>query len=208
LFGPGEIDSVELLTVSFVRALGLARAGSMRALAQFVSASDPDVLALSEVDAGDALAMATRFDRQWAYRGGQAVLWNRRFADAKVHDLYLPAAPLQPFERRGLLRVDGSCDGVEVSVFATRFAPDRASVRDLRFTRSAIRAARERRILLFITDPPATGSEAFRDLDLQAATNGDAADLMLAVRGFTVESCAAVMAENGLGAQRVARLRA
>ncbi len=180
----------------------------MRALAQFVSETFPDVLALSEVDAGDALAIATRFDRQWAYRGGQAVLWNRRFAEAKVHDLYLPVAPLQPFERRGLLRVDGSCDGLEASLFATRFAPDRASVRDLRFTRSAIRAARSRRILLFLTDPPSAGSAAFRDLDLQAAANGDAADLVLAVRGFTVESFTASPARNGIGAQRVARLRA
>ena len=180
----------------------------MRALAQFVSAADPDVLALSEVDAGDVLAIATRFDRQWAYRGGQAVLWNRRFADAKVHDLYLPAAPLQAFERRGLLRVDGSCDGVELSIFATQFAPDRASVRDLRFTRSAIRAARAGRILLFLTDPPPARSAAFRDLDLQAVADGDAADLMLAVRGFEVESCTAGTPTNGIGAQKVARIRA
>jgi len=197
------------LTLGFIRAFGLARAGAMRALAQCVSASNPDVLALSEVDAGDALAMATRFDRQWAYRGGQAVLWNRRFAVAKVHDLYLPAAPLQAFERRGLLRVDGFCDGIELSLFASRFAPDRACVRDLRFTRSAIRAARSPRIVLFVTDPPANGRSAFRDLDLRANdANEAAADLMLAVRGFIVQSCTAVPAGNGVGAQLVARITA
>jgi hypothetical protein len=190
-----------------VRALGLTRAGAMRALAQCVSDSDPDVLALSEVDSGDALAMATRFDRQWAYRGGQAVLWNRRFAAAKVHELFLPAAPLQPFERRGLLRVDGICNAGDVSLFAARFAPDRACVRDLRYARSAIRAARTARIVLFVTDPPAAGSAAFRDLGLQAVSAGDATpDLMLAVRGFRVQSGTAAPGRNGIGAQLVARV--
>ncbi len=178
----------------------------MRELAQRVSESDPDLLALSEIDDGDALALATRFDRQWAYRGGQALLWNQRFTTVNVHDLYLPAAPLQPFERRGLLRIDARCDGVQASIFATRFAPDRAAVRDLRFTRSALRAARARRILLFVTDPPAAGIAAFRDLRFQTLAN-DAPDMMLGVRGFTMESCVASAAQDGIGAHVVARVK-
>ena len=189
-----------------MRAPGLSRAGAAHTLARYVNAIDPDVLALSEVDAGNALALATRFDRQWAYRGGQAVLWNRRFDAEKVHDLYLPAVPLQRFERRGLLRVDGRCDGSELSIFATRFAPDRASVRDLRFTRSVIRAVASARIMLFVTTPPAAGSAAFRDLDLHAERDGSAPDVMLAVRGFTIQSCTATTAQNGIGTQLIARL--
>ncbi|MGA8533554.1 MAG: endonuclease/exonuclease/phosphatase family protein [Candidatus Tumulicola sp.] len=181
----------------------------MRALAQCVSALDPDVLALSEVDAGDALAVATRFDRQWAYRGGQAVLWNRRFVAVKVHDLYLPATPLAPFERRGLLRVDGRCDSTELTLFAARFAPARACVRDLRFTRSAIRASGAARIVLFLTDPPGAGRASFGDLGLRPeCADAAAADLMLAVRGCSVQSCIVARAENGIGAQLIARVTA
>ena len=83
LFGPRQIDSVgssaDSITVVCLGAGGLARAGARRTLAERVTASHPDVLSLSEIDDGDALALATQFGYQWAHRGGQALFWNARF---------------------------------------------------------------------------------------------------------------------------------
>ena len=123
----------------------------MRSLAFFLAESDPDIMALGEIDAGDALALATRFDRQWAYRGGQALLWNGRVVAHEVHDLYLPVAPLA-FERRGLLRVDGECDGAPAALFATQFGADRNRIREMRFARGHARAAPATAIV-FVTAP-------------------------------------------------------
>jgi hypothetical protein len=205
LLGLREIDS---LTLTFVRAFGLIRAGALRSLATCVTELDPDILAVSEIDAGDALAIATRSDRQWAYRGGQALLWNRRFAARKVHDLYLPVLPLQPFERRGLLRVDGLCDGSELTLFATRFSPDRTRIRDLRFARSAIRACSAKVVLFVAAPPPVRARIGFADLGLQSRCGDDIADLMVAARGFVLNSCNVGAERDGIGAPVVARLTA
>jgi hypothetical protein len=196
------------LTLTFVRALGLTRAGALRSLAACVTELDPDILAISEIDAGDALAIATRSDRQWAYRGGQALLWNRRFAARKVHDLYLPALPLQPFERRGLLRVDGLCDGIELTLFATRFSSDRTRIRDLRFARSAVRACSANVALFVAAPPPVSARIGFGDLGLQSRCGDDAADLMMAARGFVLNSCTVGVVREGIGAPVIARLTA
>lgn len=163
----------------------------------------PDVAALCEIDAGDALALATRFDRQWAYRGGQALLWNRRFIAGGVHDLYLPVSPLRAFERRGLLRVDGRRNGDPLALFTTRFAADRSCVRDLRFTRTAVRATPSN-LMLFIAGP-LTGRIGFGDLGLCAVDGGVHADLAVAARGFDLELLEAAPPGGGIGARLVVR---
>jgi hypothetical protein len=178
----------------------------MRALAQRISTSQPDVLALSEIDDGDALALATRFDLQWAYRGGQALLWNARLRSARVAESYLPAAPLQAFERRGLLRLDGAFDDGELSLLAARFSSDRSRARDLRFTRGIVRAMRATGALLFITNSPPSASDAFRDFGFAASGAPAAPALLLATRGCDVRSCVGIGAGNGLGPQLLAGL--
>lgn len=140
-------------------------------------------MAIAEIDAGDALAMATRFDREWAYRGAQALLWKRTFTAHDVHDLYLPAPVLRPFDRRGLLRVDGDYAGANLHVFATQFAADRNGIRDLRFARNAVRSVTGD-VLLFISDPVAS-RVGFTDLGLQTLiANGG---LAVCARGYRVE---------------------
>ena len=165
------------------------------------------MLALSEIDDGDALALATQFGYQWAYRGGQALFWNARFVASRVEESYLPAPPLQAFERRGLLRVDGRCGKHELSLLTTRFAPNRARARDLRLTRSVIRETRGPRVLLFIANPPAAGSNAFRDLGFAQTDAYALPALMLAARGCALESCLESAGTDGLGAQLVALFR-
>lgn len=167
----------------------------MRSLAEFLAESDPDIAALSEIDAGDALAIATRFDREWAYRGGQALLWKPRFVAKDVHDLYLPVSPLRAFDRRGLLRVDGLCDGAGLTLFATQFAPDRVHVRELRFARSIVRAVAHPAVL-FLSMPH--GRIGFADLGFH--TIGAAGvDLELAVRGFHTELLRSGPVGGGIG---------
>ncbi len=113
----------------------------MRSLAALVDDVAPDILALCEIDAGDAFALATRFARDWAYRGGQALLWNRVFTASAVRDAYLPFAVARPFDRRGLLRVDGALAGMAVTLFTTQFSRERSvATPELRFARSQIGA--------------------------------------------------------------------
>lgn len=113
----------------------------MRRLAEVFALHDPDVACVHGIDAGDALALATRFDRQWGYRGGEALYWNASVRARSVHDRYMPAAPMRPFERRGLLQVDATCRGQALTLVATSFGEDRATrIRDLRFARSALRS--------------------------------------------------------------------
>lgn len=158
------------------------RAGARRALAERIVELRPDVLAVSEIDDGDALAVATQFGYQWAYRGGQALFWNERFVAGRVEEAYLPAPPLQTFERRGLLRVDGRCGSRELSLLTTRFSTGRARVRELRLTRTVIRETRASRIVLVIANPPASEAAAFRDLGFIEADACATASFMLAAR--------------------------
>jgi hypothetical protein len=83
--------------------------------------------------------MATRFDCDWAYRGGQALFWRPWFRAHEVHDRYLPAPPGRPFERRGLLEVDGEFDGRALTLIATQLSNDRARIREVRFIRTTVR---------------------------------------------------------------------
>ncbi|MDQ2991905.1 MAG: hypothetical protein M3R30_03660 [Candidatus Eremiobacteraeota bacterium] len=135
------------LTLAYVRAFGLRAPGAMLRLATTIEETTPDVLAVCEIDAGDAFALATRFARQWAYRGGQALFWTRAFTASAVHDLYLPFAIQRPFDRRGLLRVDGTSGAAPVALFATQFGGARAfAVPEMRFARTQLNATMARAI--------------------------------------------------------------
>lgn len=59
------------------------RGVTARAVAEFIARVDPEICAVAGIDAGDAFALATRFDRQWGYRGTQALFWQTPFAHAK-----------------------------------------------------------------------------------------------------------------------------
>lgn len=175
-------------------------------MAEHLNAAAPDILAIHHIDDGDALVLATQFNRQWAYRGGQAIFWNARFSPARVHESYLPAPRLPAFERRGLLRVDGRCSDREIALLATGFAPDRGRTRDLRLTRTVIRETRAPRMLLFIANPQVE-VRAFSDLGFTAGNACATPALMLATRGCTLQSCLARRDAGGLGAQLIARIR-
>ncbi|MBV8373739.1 MAG: hypothetical protein JOY69_10815 [Candidatus Eremiobacteraeota bacterium] len=176
----------------------------MRALAEQISLSHPDIVALSEIDDGNALALATRFDLQWAYRGGQALLWNARMHLESVYESYLPAVPLPAFDRRGLLRVDGAFEGRPIGLFATRFAPGRSRIRDLRVTRGVVRGARIERALLFVTDPPAGRRAMFDDLGFTCHVSEHVPDLLLATRGCSVDTCVRIAGAERSGSQLLA----
>jgi hypothetical protein len=176
----------------------------MRSLASFLAESDPDVMALGEIDAGDALALATRFDRQWAYRGGQALLWNARVVAHEVHDLYLPVAPLA-FERRGLLRVDGEHEGTPLALFATQFGDDRNRVRELRFARGHARTA-PGLALIFVTAP--FGTIGFADLGYESLGEHEASsEVEIGARGFHLERLRSGVVGGGIGAALLVRAR-
>ena len=116
------------------------RAGATRSLAACVAERAPDVLALHGIDAGEALALATRFDFGWGYRGREALFWSHAYRVHAIHDRYLPVSPLRPFERRGLLCIDGEYDGATLALSVVRFSPERARTRELRFVDAQLRA--------------------------------------------------------------------
>jgi hypothetical protein len=125
---------------------------------------------LHGVAPGDALVLATRFALEYAYRGGQAILWTSVFRAIEIHDRYLPAPPLRPLDRRGILQVDGTLGGKHFTVVATQFSAERENVvRELRFTRRALRGI-EGALALFVADAPAMQRIGFADLRLQALT--------------------------------------
>jgi len=176
----------------------------MRSLAAFLAESDPDVLALGEIDAGDALALAPRFDRNWAYRGGQALLWNARVRAHEVHDLYLPVAGLD-FERRGLLRVDGEVDGERAALFATQFSTDRSRIREMRFARAHARGAPPLAVAFVTAPPPAVG---FADLQYETIdAHETSAEVEIAARGLHLERLRSGIVGGGIGAALMVRAR-
>lgn len=123
-----------------MRVHGALSAAAMQRLAEFFATTDPDVAAFHGIDVGDALALATRFDRGWAHRGGQALLWNARFAVHEVRDGFLPSPALRVFERRGFLRVDGVCERAPLTLFATEFSDDQNThIYEVRFARTLVR---------------------------------------------------------------------
>ncbi len=157
------------LSVAYVRARGLVRTGAMRQLAAFVDQAKPHVMGVCEIDAGDALSLATRFALQWAYRGRQALFWKTPFRAHAVHDRYLPARAAHLFDRRGLLVVDADLDGAPCMLAATQLSSERESyVPELRFARRHLRG--ETRALLF-ADVPAH-HEGFSDLGYSEIADG------------------------------------
>jgi hypothetical protein len=174
LLGPREVDSLTTLVLAGVT-LDSTRSGATRSLASFVAENTPDIFSVHGIDAGDALALATRFDLGWGYRGSQALFWKPVFHANAVHDLYLPAQPLRPFERRGLLRSDGMVDRAPLTLFASQFSDDRTQIREMRFARSAVRACdgaafiftANRKVATEFTDlgfAPATATNYSREL--------------------------------------------
>jgi len=158
------------------------RAGAMRSLAAFVDGCDADIFCVHDIESGDAFALATRFAREWAYRGSQALFWNARFTAEAVRDRYLPVSPLRPFDRRGLLHVNGNWNDSALSLFGTQLSEDRAQrARELRFVRTAIRA-HETLAIAFVASPDRRFG--FRGAGFADVTPSEAETLGCYVRGF------------------------
>ncbi|MDQ6827010.1 MAG: hypothetical protein M3Z14_07430 [Candidatus Eremiobacteraeota bacterium] len=108
----------------------------MRSLAQFFASTDPELFALSEIEPGDALALATRFVRQYAHRGGQALFLKDGMEIIDVRDEYLPIWPARPFDRRGIVAVQARYGTTLVYMLTVKLASGRdqraAEVRHLR----------------------------------------------------------------------------
>lgn len=114
----------------------------MRALAASVAEERPHVVSVCEIEPGDALAFATRFAMQWAYRGHQALFWSEPFQARRVRDLYLPAVGAIAFERRGFLYVEAEMDGRSCVLAATQFSEERRPcIAEIRFARGMLRGA-------------------------------------------------------------------
>jgi hypothetical protein len=128
------------------------------------------------ITAGDALALATRFDLGWAYRGGEALFWTAHFSAFAVHDTYLPAAARWPFERRGLIRIDGAYGQHPLALVATQLSNDRAArIRELRALRAELRAIAGS-TMLFAGGMNGSERIAFGDLGLRCiASESDCA---------------------------------
>jgi hypothetical protein len=157
-----------------------SRPGGIRLVAEAVASRDPEIFCVHAIDEGDALALATRFDCGYAYRGRQALFWKARFAAREVLDRYLPGTPLRPFDRRGLLQVDGIVAGGRLALIATQFATERAiRVREARFTRAILRTI-DGAALLFATGV-ASGAISFRDLQFE--TIASESSTLVAARG-------------------------
>ncbi|MDQ2873125.1 MAG: hypothetical protein M3R35_08375 [Candidatus Eremiobacteraeota bacterium] len=169
----------------------------MRSLAEFVAERDPQLLGVCEIDAGDALALATRFARQWAYRGRQALFWNDAFHARSVRDAYLPFRAAKPFDRRGLLRLEGSLGARETTLFATQFSTLREQrIPELRFARAQVRGTGASVLFAHLAPP----HRRFADLGYVDASGAQDGDERLFVRGFRVESAVREDAPRGLGA--------
>ncbi len=140
----------------------------MRVVAQAIDAKTPAIFAVHGIEEGDALALATRFARDYVYRGRQALFWNATFTAREVLDRY-----------RGLLRVDGTFAGGRLALVAARFASDRAQrVHELRRARSVLRGTKSP-VLLFVSGV-VEGEVGFADLGFATLTSGGGA--MIAAR--------------------------
>jgi hypothetical protein len=124
----------------------------MRAVAEAIDAHAPAIFSVHGIEEGDALALATRFVFDYAYRGRLAIFWSPTFAAREILDRH-----------RGLLRVNGTLGGGRLALVARRFSSMRASrVRELRHARTVLRATKSP-ALLFVTGVVA-GEIGFADL--------------------------------------------
>jgi len=177
----------------------------MRSLATFIDRVDPDVLALCEIDAGDALALATRFARQWAYRGSQAIIWKPQLHQARVRDAYLPRAPLRPLERRGLLRVATQLGENSLELVATQIADQREQrVRDLRYLRGSLRRIGSHCLLLAVLPDSKIG---VRDLGFQKLVSGADHEAIFSRGVDVIESTHYPYDHRGIGRPLLASVR-
>jgi hypothetical protein len=157
----------------------------MRAVAKAIAARDPAVTCVHGTTSGDALALATRFALNYAYRGSQALLWKPLFVADEVQDRYLPALPLRPFDRRGILQVDGRIGAQRVALVATQCSIERdAYVRELRFARRVVRSIGIPVAAFVAGVTPAVHRIGFSDLGLQEAAYDRG--VLIAVRGLLV----------------------
>jgi hypothetical protein len=155
----------------------------MRAVAEAIAESDAAMICLHGVDSGDALALATRFARGYAYRGAQALLWSPEFVAREVHDRYLPLDPRRPLDRRGILQVDGTCADAALALVATQFSAEReAAIRELRFARRVIRSISGPAIAFVAGNTERTYRIGLADLGAAGVARG--ADLSVYVRGI------------------------
>lgn len=178
----------------------------MRSLAAFYDRVRPDVLAASEIDSGDALALATRFALQWAYRGGQAMFWQSALHATEIRDTYLPFSPARPFERRGIVEVSMQIATVPSTILATHVGAEREQrIRELRHLRSVARDANHACIVFAVM--PA-GRVELGGLGFTRAGCRGVDNEALYVRGFDIEHAADdAQPHRGIGTPLVARLR-
>lgn len=121
----------------------------MRSLAQFLADTDPDIFALCEIDAGDALAVATRFARQYACRGGQALFLKSSVEITAARDEPLPLWGGRPFDRRAVLWVQGRYGERGVSVLTAKIASGREQrSAEIRHIRNVARSLESPAVLL------------------------------------------------------------
>jgi hypothetical protein len=140
----------------------------MRAVAEAIDARAPAIFSVHGIEEGDALALATRFVLDYAYRARLAIFWNATFAAREILD-----------RPRGLLRVNGTFGGLRLALVARRFSQARASrVRELRHARTILRATKSP-ALLFVTGV-VEGEIGFADLGF--ATLADADGTLIATR--------------------------
>jgi hypothetical protein len=171
-----------VLQLCHIRTASQTRAGAARRLATLVHAHEPNVLAIGRIDPGDALALATRFAMDWAYRGGQAIFWRRPFEVDAVHDYYQPAAIGLALERRGLVVVESHYGSQRCILAATAFGRYRDSyVFELRFTRARLRGPRA--AVLFAELP--RSSAGIEDLGFRPIAES------IYIRGFAQEAFSA-----------------
>lgn len=151
----------------------------MRKLASFVDTNKPHAMGICDIESGDALAIATRFALEWAYRGRQALFWKAPFRARAVQDRYLPASAARLFERRGLLIVDADCAGEPCMLAATQLSTQReAYIPQLRFVRSRLRGLNSAVLFAGVPDE----RDRFSDLGFRQIADG------IFTRGFALEA--------------------
>lgn len=176
MLGPREIDSLEGVRCYSVAA-DSNRPGSVRRIAERLASQAFEIAGLHGIDAGDALALATRFDCAWAYRAGHALLWRPPFRAHEVHDRYLAAPLLRPFERRGLLEVVGERNRAPLALVLAALSSDRAQVRELRFLRTTLRRLPIQTLLFVAGAGPAFERVGVADLGFRPVRQNDACSI-------------------------------
>ncbi len=177
----------------------------MRSLAAYLSEHVPDLLAIHGVDEGDALALATRFEYGWGYRGSEALFWSSAYRARAIHDRYLPAPLLRPFERRGLLCIEGECAGANLALSAVRFSQDRARAHEVRFVREQLcRMDGDALFFAAALDPRLR----LQSLDFTVVAAPDGSDtLAIGLRGFVADVATAEDAAFGKALRLTAQAR-